>query len=251
MLDRSARGWRLLALAALCLLPAVAGAAEPASQPNAQSSGPAQEIFVNKTTLGRYVGHYRIGDPEIEAVLTVTLRGTRLLTQLTGEPAVEIYPRTPTHFFLKGADAELDFVTAGKDPASALILHQNGQNVTMPRLDDAAAAKFADGLVKRAAATAPQPGAEADVREVFDRMQKGLPANYAKMSPEIAAAAAAQADKAADMMASLGVLQSITFQGAPQGADVFLVKFDKGAVQVLIHLNSKGIIDGLLMQTAQ
>ena len=247
MSDRSARWWRAMATALLCL-PTFADAAEPAGQPTAQSSGPASQISVDRATLARYAGHYKIGEAEIQAVLTVALTGTQLTAQLTGQPALEIYPRTPTHFYLKVVDAELDFVTAGNAPASAVILHQNGQDITLPRVDDTAAAQFADDLDRRAASKTPQRGAEADVRELFDRMQKGLPANYAKMSPELAAVAAQQTDKSADLMATLGALQSITFQGAPQGADVFLVKFENHSLTVSIHLNSKGIIDGLLMQ---
>jgi bla regulator protein blaR1 len=178
------------------------------------------------------------------AVLTVTLSGTQLSTQLTGQPAVEIYPQSATHFFLKVVDANLDFVTTGKGPATAVVLHQNGQNVTLPRMDDAAVAQFDAKVAARTQSKTPQPGTQAAVIDWINRMEKGQPLDYTKMSPPLADAMKAQADQAASVISSLGALQSLTFQRTEaSGADVYLAKFLTGSLQFQILIDSKGIIN--------
>ncbi|HEV2703830.1 MAG TPA: DUF3471 domain-containing protein [Steroidobacteraceae bacterium] len=202
-------------------------------------------MSLDAATLQRYVGKYRIGDPVIQAVMTVTLSGTQLSTQLTGQQAVEIYPQTATHFFLKVVDANLDFVTTGKGPATAMVLHQNGQNVNMPRIDDATAAQFDAKIAARMQSKTPQPGTQEAVSDWINRMEKGQPLDYTKMSPALADAMRAQSDQAAGIISSLGALQGLTFQGAEaNGGDTFLAKFLSGSLLFHIVMDPKGIIIG-------
>jgi hypothetical protein len=52
-----------------------------------------------------------------------------------GQPAAEIYPSVATEFFYKVVKAQISFVQGGKGPATALVLHQNGRDMTMSRID--------------------------------------------------------------------------------------------------------------------
>jgi bla regulator protein BlaR1 len=251
MMGKPARWWKASAAALLCLSLGFVGVAAQVSPPNAPSSGPPQEIALDATTLNRYVGHYQIGAPDLQAVMTVTRSGTQLITQISGQPPVDVFAQTPTHFFVKVVEANLDFVTDGNAPATALILHQGGRDITMARMDDAVATRFDAALTARIAANSPQPGSEAAVRDIFERISKGKPADYTKMSPELAAAVEQQAPMAAEQIGGLGALQSVTFQGVdPSGVDVYVVKFLSGSLLIHINLNSKGVITGLLMQPA-
>jgi hypothetical protein len=76
-----------------------------------------------------YVGEYELAPG---FVLTVWREGGRFLTQATGQQQVEIYPASPTKFFLKVVEAEIDFNRDGSGKVTGLVLHQNGRD--MPAL---------------------------------------------------------------------------------------------------------------------
>ncbi len=73
-----------------------------------------------------YVGAYQLA-PKVE--LTVTREGDQLETQLTGQPKVPIYPETPTLFFLKIVDAQLEFAKDAAGKVTQVTLHQNGHDM--------------------------------------------------------------------------------------------------------------------------
>jgi hypothetical protein len=250
MSSQFARCWKVATAALLFSVPVFATAT---AQGTAPSSAPAA-LSVDAATLQRYVGHYGFGKPDIQAVATVTLTGAQLRMQGTGQPALDINPQSATHFVLKAGDLEIgvDFVTDGKGPATALIVHQPGQDVTMTRIDDATAAQFAAKMAARIQSKTPQPGSEAAVSDWINRMEKGQPLDYTKMSPALAEAMKAQADQAAGIISSLGALQSLTFQGVEaSGADAYLAKFLTGSLLFHIVIDSKGIINGFGVTPAQ
>jgi len=239
------------AAALLCLAPVFAVAVAQVGAPGAPSSAPAPQYSLSAAMLRRYVGHYRVGDTDIQGVVTVALSGTQLTMQPTGGPLLEIKPQSATHFLLQvgGAEVGLDFVSDGKKPATALIVHQNGQNVTMARMDDAAAAQFAADLAARVQSNTPRPGSQAAINDWLSRMAKGQPPDYSKMSAQLAGLMRSNADRLASGISSLGSLKTLTFQNvAPNGADIYQAQFDNGVLQILIVIDSKGIISGLLLQ---
>jgi CubicO group peptidase (beta-lactamase class C family) len=72
-----------------------------------------------------YVGQYQL-TPTV--TLTVTREGDRLMTQLTGQPKVEVFPESETKFFLKVVDAQLTFVKDDGGTVTHVILHQGGKD---------------------------------------------------------------------------------------------------------------------------
>ncbi len=58
------------------------------------------------TTLARYVGTYQM---PANAELSVTLDGSQLMAQLTGQPAFPIFAESETLFFYKVVEATLEF----------------------------------------------------------------------------------------------------------------------------------------------
>jgi hypothetical protein len=61
--------------------------------------------------------------------ITVTLEGNQLITQASGQPKVPIFPESETMFFPKVVDAKIEFVRNEKGEATAMILHQGGQDI--------------------------------------------------------------------------------------------------------------------------
>ena len=83
------------------------------------------EVHVDPATYDAMVGVYELA-PGFD--LTVFRDGARLLAQATGQPALELFPESPTRFFLKEVDAQIDFVRTGDGPVSGLVLHQGGHD---------------------------------------------------------------------------------------------------------------------------
>ncbi len=86
-------------------------------------------ISLPAAALDRFVGVYRYA-PGDEFPVT---RGAASLLMGAGPSQFPIYPETPTRFFAKVADVELDFA-AGPGPSPAVVLHQDGKSFTYRRI---------------------------------------------------------------------------------------------------------------------
>jgi CubicO group peptidase (beta-lactamase class C family) len=80
--------------------------------------------------LEPYVGRYTLAPG---AILTVTRTGAQLKAQLTGQPAFKIYPKASNEFYYRVVDAQLTFEKDKDSQVTAVVLHQNGQNLKAPR----------------------------------------------------------------------------------------------------------------------
>jgi hypothetical protein len=56
------------------------------------------------------------------------------MAQATGQPKVEIFPKSETEFFLKVVDAQISFDVDGSGKVEKLMLHQEGQNLPAPKI---------------------------------------------------------------------------------------------------------------------
>jgi hypothetical protein len=69
------------------------------------------------------------------STLKVRRDGDQLFVQLTGQPEFEVFPSSPTRYFLKVVDAEIEF-TAGDDGlAKTVVIYQGGTEETASRVD--------------------------------------------------------------------------------------------------------------------
>ena len=90
--------------------------------------------MISPKVYDAYVGRYDYGI----TILTVTREDDRLFAQLRGEGKWEIFPRSETEFFWKGADAQITFVKNEKGAVTKAIHRQGSQIVYVPRLADEA-----------------------------------------------------------------------------------------------------------------
>ena len=66
--------------------------------------------------------------------ITITRREDALFAQLTGQPALRVYAESPTRFFYREVEAELQFELDPKaDHATTVTLVQNGKQFRCPR----------------------------------------------------------------------------------------------------------------------
>jgi Domain of unknown function (DUF3471) len=199
-------------------------------------------VEMDPRVLDRYVGHYSFPGNRI---MTVTRDGDRLLIQLSGQPQVPIFAKSEREFFAKVVDAQITLVTNAQGEATQLVLHQNGQDITAPRMNEAAAQAQADALATRVREQKAAPGSEAALRRHIEALQDDQP-NYDDMAPVAAAATRPRWPTLKEQFAHLGQLQSITFKGVgPAGADIYEARFEKRAFEWRIHLTSEGKIDVL------
>jgi CubicO group peptidase (beta-lactamase class C family) len=216
-----------------------------------------KEITLDSKTLSRYVGAYRM-DAGVNMV--VTLDDNQLSTKLGPQRPVPIYPESPSMFFLKVVDAEIEF---GKNDdqgrPTELILHQNGRDMPGKRLDDAESKRIVDEAIadtKRmtdAAGAAAirfkeqkaMPGSEAALRRDIDELRAGEP-KYELMSPGLADVTRRQLPQLKATITELGAVQSVTFKGVgPGGADIYEVKFEHGSTEWRITMDPDGKVGGI------
>ncbi len=207
-----------------------------------------KEITLDPQTLHRYVGAYRMASG---ADMVITLENNQLLSRLATQQAFPIFPESPTMFFLKVVDAELEFTrNDDRGRPAQLILHQNGRDMPANRLDDAESKRVTDEAATKAAALEKRfkdqtaaPGSEAALRKMIEGLQLGKP-DYDSMNPNLAAAIRQQLPQTQSIFANLGALQSVTFKSVgPAGPDIYQVKFEKGALEYRIWLTPDGKID--------
>ncbi len=102
----------------------------PLSTPKPATRPMRKEVPVAPAMLAPYAGQYRLSPV---AVITVSVDRDILCVQLTGQAKVRAYPESETAFFLKVADAQVEFTKDAAGTVTGLILHQNGRDLAGKR----------------------------------------------------------------------------------------------------------------------
>jgi hypothetical protein len=249
MMNTTAK-WRRAAVAGLVsmstALVAVAARASPPEATSKENSAH-REIAVDAGVLDHYVGSYKLNG---STVLTISRHESQLIAQLTGQAQIPIFPQSTTEFFYKVVDAQISFITESDGDAISLVLHQNGRNMPMVRIDTAVARQIAANLSARIQSQTPAVGSEAALRRLIEGIRAGKP-NYEEMTPELADATRHQLTHLHDAVAALGSVQTVEFRGiGNQGWDNYDVKLQRGSMQWRIALASDGKIAGALVSAA-
>jgi len=92
---------------------------------------PKKEVAVDTKIYDLYVGEYELA-PGI--MLVITKEGDKLMGQAYGEEKVELFPESETKYFLKAADAQVEFVRDEAGKVTGLILQQAGQKMNAPKI---------------------------------------------------------------------------------------------------------------------
>jgi hypothetical protein len=89
-------------------------------------------IALEPAVFDRYVGRYQLGPNQ---TLTIRRSEGRFFAQITGQPEFEIKARSERDFFVLAIDAQLRFEIGPKGRASAVVIHQGGQDHRAPRIE--------------------------------------------------------------------------------------------------------------------
>jgi len=85
-----------------------------------------EAIELDPELLENFAGTYVLG-PEFS--IDITARDGALLIEPTGQGELQAFPESETQFFLTDVDAQLSFTLGPDGKATALVLHQNGQDI--------------------------------------------------------------------------------------------------------------------------
>jgi CubicO group peptidase (beta-lactamase class C family) len=88
-------------------------------------------VTLDAKALDALTGRYQLSP---QATVTVTRDGARLLAQITGQPAYEVFPESPTAVFWKVVDAQMTFALGPDGRATGATLHQAGRDLPAPRI---------------------------------------------------------------------------------------------------------------------
>lgn len=207
------------------------------------------EIKLPPDSLKQYVGAYQMA-PNV--YLTVTLNGDQLAGQLSNQDPIPLFAESDRKFFPKVVDAEVEFVKDAGGKVTSAVLHQNGHDTSMTKLNDAEAKRITDESAASAAGAAqrfkdqkPAPGAEDAIRQSIADILAGQP-KYDRMSPGLADVTRQQLPQLKTILGNLGAIQSVTFKDVDKnGADVYDIKFEHGSTEWQIILAPDGIINSL------
>lgn len=89
-------------------------------------------VTLTPAQLDACVGRYALAPTFI---ITVTHEGQSLMAQATGQPKFEIFPSSPTMFFVKVVEAQVEFTPGADGKMASLTLHQNGQHMPGKRME--------------------------------------------------------------------------------------------------------------------
>lgn len=89
-------------------------------------------IDLNPLILDSYVGKYDFGN---SMVVSVFKEKDKIFAQATNQPKFEIFPVSETDFVLKDLNAKITFIKETDGKVNKLVLHMNGADTEMKRLE--------------------------------------------------------------------------------------------------------------------
>jgi len=198
-----------------------------------EQARPRTAIPFKPSDFDKFAGYYLV--PDMDQVLHVYRQGDDFVMQgsLSVAP-VEIYPDSPTEFFVKVAPLQISFNVGQGGQATSLVVHNGGLLQTLERISADKARQVQAALQERIKQDKPSPGTEAAARRIIDTQEAGH-ADSSLMTPNLAAMAQLQNSIMQRMYQSLGPLQSLKFDKvAPTGLDIYDATFAHGNMQVVV-----------------
>ena len=199
-------------------------AATPAlvKQRLAEQALPRKEVGIDPAAFDKLAGYYQM-TPNV--IFVIGRKGNHYFQNSIGQAPVEMYPESPTKFFLKSVNppAQFSFVTDAQGHGTEMVLHQSGAEQHAARIDDALGRKAEDTLKRRIAENKPAAGTEAALRHQIDGLASGHP-DYNTMVPTLAAGTRQMLPTLHGIVAKWGPVKSVAFTGVgTDGLDNYLV----------------------------
>jgi hypothetical protein len=216
-----------------------------------EQARPRTAIPFKTADFDKFVGYYFLAGTY--TVIHISRQDDHFLLQPNLAPAaVDIYPDSPTEFFLKVAPAQVSFNLAQGGQVTGLVMHEGGLLEPLERISAHRAQEVQAELQEKIKQDKPSLGTEAAARKLIEAQEAGQ-MDYQKMAPNLAALARLQQPLMQRLFQTLGPLKSLEFRRvAPSGLDVYDATFAQGDMQVVIGpLTSDGKVSAFAITRPQ
>jgi CubicO group peptidase (beta-lactamase class C family) len=83
---------------------------------------------VDPAIYDQYVGEYSFNIPQMEAI-KITKEGDKLFAQATGQPKIELFPRSESEFFSDVAVIKVNFIKDSQGKVTKMVINQSGMTI--------------------------------------------------------------------------------------------------------------------------
>lgn len=190
------------------------------------------------------------GDFQFEGgiLIRVFFEDHKLMAQIPGQPALQLFPEGPDAYFYTEVHAQITFDRDTASVVEALTLHQNGFEQKARRIKENEAEQEFAKLKSRMDEGLPHAGSQRLIEVLLDSHRLGKPC-LDLMAPELAALAIEQNESITRDLTVLGQRKSLTFLTVtPEGWDAYRAIFENGELDVSIFVTADGKISGASLE---
>ncbi len=195
----------------------------------------------NKQNMLSCCGHFQF---EGGMLIKVFLQDDKLMAQIPGQLALQLFPEGPDAYFYTEVHAQITFERDAAGIVASLTLHQNGFEQNAQRVTEQDADQAIAKLKARMDEAQPHPESQRLVEVMLDSQIQGRPC-LDLMIPELAAIVIEQNEGVTRELVALGQRIGLTFLTVtPEGWDAYRATFEKGELDVSMHIDANGKISG-------
>lgn len=190
-------------------------------------------------------GHFQL---EGGTLINVFMQQDKLLTQIPGQPALQILPEGQDAYFQTEVRAQIAFERDAAGQVASLVLHQDGFEQKARRVTEKESDQAFAKLKARMDGGQPHPESRRLVEVMLDSQRQGKPC-LDLMIPELAAIVIEQNEGVTRELVALGQRTGLTFLTVtPEGWDAYRATFENGELDVSMHIDANGKISGQLLE---
>jgi hypothetical protein len=196
-------------------------------------------VTLSPAVLDRPTGHYLTEDGTL---IAVGRKDDHLQAQGLGRVR-DFYPQSPRDFFATTENVEVSFTDNAEGRIESLLLRLPDHQVHAARIDEADARELSAERDRKLQERMATPGSDKALRELVDEIVSGN-LDLSQLGPSFAELTRRQLPRLQQMFDRLGAIRHTDFLGVASGtgADVYLVTFENGSMEMRISMGPDGRI---------
>lgn len=201
-----------------------------------EQSRPRKEVKIDRRLIEHYVGfyhHFR------DTGFVVSNKDGQLYVRITGHTDVPMFAEADNTFFSKDIPVQITFVKAPDETTRGVILHENGYEWLLPRVDEKFILSLESEIANRAKDKIPVDLSESIIIKLLSDCQSGT-LDVHSMHPALYITIGKYLDLLRADLARIGQLQNVNFIGVtPNGLDIYEAIFELGRVECGFRLGEQ------------